>query len=280
MRFHNRLDNWRNTIGDWQNIPVTLSMQCEPTVSTTSCEVSNSTVPRTIGQWIGNPDRTYYLLSRANEASGPGSGDGEDGLNSDGSVGQHRLSWYNIAFWVTDDGAAGARYRCDSHTTIPGSGCTFDHSPMPWPINTQGQTFGYQTADVGRHIVDTFLFAEDTVPRTNEAKRIPGVYMSNGPLQRLEGSQVDKNRAASVAACKAEWGAGYSEGGVYDCDEYPMASTYQGADTAPYPDENNFSVRRIVASENQSAGRYLGWFYRTYRVIDSDMYYVFPYGSS
>lgn len=54
-----------------------------------------------------------------------------------------------------------------------------------------------------------------------------------------------------------------------DCDEYPFASTEQGASRDP-----EVSVKRIDASDNRRAGAFLGNFYLNQRVLDQEQFYV------
>jgi len=56
--------------------------------------------------------------------------------------------------------------------------------------------------------------------------------------------------------------------GPCNCDEYPFASTREGASRA------SFSVKRIDALDNQRAGARLGNFFTSQRVIDGDTFYV------
>jgi len=57
--------------------------------------------------------------------------------------------------------------------------------------------------------------------------------------------------------------------GPCNCDEYPFASTEEGA--AP---NRPFSVKRIDAKDNQRAGARLGNFFTSQRVIEGDTFYV------
>ncbi|TAM49667.1 MAG: hypothetical protein EPN57_24730 [Paraburkholderia sp.] len=56
--------------------------------------------------------------------------------------------------------------------------------------------------------------------------------------------------------------------GPCNCDEYPFASTNEGASRAA------FSVKRIDSADNQQAGTRLGNFYTSQRVLDRDPFYV------
>ncbi|MFD0884399.1 NucA/NucB deoxyribonuclease domain-containing protein [Streptosporangium algeriense] len=55
--------------------------------------------------------------------------------------------------------------------------------------------------------------------------------------------------------------------GVYDCDEYPYASTKEGA----AKDKMNYSVRGVDLHQNRSHGGYLGTFYSEYRLTPDEV---------
>lgn len=72
------------------------------------------------------------------------------------------------------------------------------------------------------------------------------------------------------------------EEGPYDCDEYPMASTYEGAGRHLFPDdpyggaqyERPYSARWVNSEVNQEAGRRLGRWYDVDRLLDQDAFYI------
>ncbi|MFV2021691.1 hypothetical protein [Micromonospora sp. LOL_023] len=117
-------------------------------------------------------------------------------------------------------------------------------------------------------------------------KAPPGA-VGGSPLRRLMGPRSDVNRAESHKVCIDVWGANYSAGGL-QCDEYPYASTYEGAATATAgiscgdgrdPDGKNWriwhgSARPIDGTENQRGGTLLSAFYRLNRMLDCDEFYV------
>jgi hypothetical protein len=63
-----------------------------------------------------------------------------------------------------------------------------------------------------------------------------------------------------------------------DCDEYPFASTYEGAYTSTNQGQDRWhgSARLIHSDDNQRAGQlYLDTdFYRVHRTLDRDAYFV------
>jgi hypothetical protein len=66
-------------------------------------------------------------------------------------------------------------------------------------------------------------------------------------------------------------------GGPFDCDEYPFASTYEGASRAQYEGArytNHWSVRWINRDQNQEAGRRLGRWYVNDRILDHNYFFI------
>lgn len=82
---------------------------------------------------------------------------------------------------------------------------------------------------------------------------------------------VQSRRPATVRPCRGRPGPGDE----LDCDEFPMASTFEGAarkhyEGSQYTDE--FSVRYIDRVENQEAGRRLGAWYDNDRILNNDAF--------
>ncbi|MCX2927903.1 hypothetical protein [Streptomyces sp. NEAU-W12] len=120
------------------------------------------------------------------------------------------------------------------------------------------------------HIQQAFLVPQDTKPYMS-AKKVPG-QTAKDPLHRtVSATRIDKNRAAAVKQCKRYWGANYTQGGKLECDEYPFASTYEGAAEPEYDPEVkkfNFSAKPIAKDDNQAGGSILKSFYAKNRIID------------
>jgi Deoxyribonuclease NucA/NucB len=91
-------------------------------------------------------------------------------------------------------------------------------------------------------------------------------WIDNGPpLHRLY-DPVKRRRNHDVAC------AGFVPDAAGDqCDEYPFASTYEGAS---FVGRNRVSVASIIGSHNTTAGSRLGGFYRDQRVIDGEAFWV------
>lgn len=126
------------------------------------------------------------------------------------------------------------------------------------------------------HIHDAQLYPASTYPRVSYTKVIPGAG-ADKPLHRLyhDTERRRKNREDfAVPVCQSQW-PGYSELSQ-DCDEYPFSATYEGAalsdyDGGPY---GRFSVRPVLFSDNQAAGRRLGQWYDADRILDGDAFHI------
>ncbi|MEU9521756.1 FG-GAP-like repeat-containing protein [Streptomyces sp. NPDC048224] len=117
-----------------------------------------------------------------------------------------------------------------------------------------------------RHIYDALHHPERTFPSLYP-KSIPG---EKEPLHRqIDSAEVEKNRKAANATCRDVWGD--YDGERLNCDEYPFASTYEGANKG----DRRYSARLIDADDNQKVGRDLNnQFYTVHRVLDNDAFYV------
>lgn len=126
----------------------------------------------------------------------------------------------------------------------------------------------------------------DLIRHIQAAQRsgLPGRWPLGTPLRRLVGkAAIEANRNA---ACLQRWrGRGLS------CDEYPFASTKQGAKSSPGPARtfphcdisdlptgvrgpNGQSVCRIPLGQNSYGGSILNSFYADNRILDNDAFRV------
>ncbi|MFF5538620.1 hypothetical protein ACFY71_40270 [Streptomyces cinerochromogenes] len=121
-----------------------------------------------------------------------------------------------------------------------------------------------------QHIKTAFIHPEDTKPYMS-AKKVPGQTVK-APLHRtVSAKRNEDNRKAAKKQCRRYWGDGYTHGGTRDCDEYPFASTYEGAAEHDYDPEVrkfNFSVKPIAKEDNQAGGLILKSFYNKNRILD------------
>ncbi|MFD5223345.1 DNRLRE domain-containing protein [Streptomyces tendae] len=157
----------------------------------------------------------------------------------------------------------------------------YDRSDKSVP-NTAGEPY-LGVAAVADHIGDALDAPGSTYPTKND-KNIPGGDPLD-PMHRLvpgygvtERDRYDANRAIVSSTCNSSGMPGRpAEGENLDCDEFPFASSYEGAARHQYEGDeylNDFSVRYIDPTENQEAGRRLGAWYDNDRILSHDPYII------
>jgi hypothetical protein len=162
--------------------------------------------------------------------------------------------------------------RFDSAWYLPAKQGSIFSRVTPWISYSTSDPAVNQSA---HHIQDAQQHPESTYPKV-DGKHIPGASAGD-PLHRLyfDTTRRRQNRETfAVPVCQQQW-PGYPELSQ-DCDEYPFASTYEGAarhlyQNVPY---GWFSVRPILFSDNQTAGQRLGTWYGADRILDGDAFYV------
>ncbi|MFJ9738588.1 NucA/NucB deoxyribonuclease domain-containing protein [Streptomyces sp. NPDC101166] len=94
-------------------------------------------------------------------------------------------------------------------------------------------------------------------------QNLPGKHGTTCYLTRLTDSKkINQNRGAACPGRLPRRGL--------QCDEYPFASTWQGAKTGG----GSFSRRMIDGAQNEDGGRALGRFYLYNRIIEKDKFLV------
>lgn len=172
------------------------------------------------------------------------------------------------------DVAATNRVRFDSAAQALGSGkhtgtVFTDHMPR-FTLRLTGDGSDQES----RHVDDALNHTERTFPSTI-GKNVPG-RSPKDPLERLmDPAKRRANNEAAKKICQDVWGDNYAAGGL-QCDEYPFASTYQGAaeSTGNQPFSWHGSARPITGADNVTGGSLLGAFYGANRVLDKDRFYV------
>ncbi|MFF4291493.1 hypothetical protein ACFY0R_40365 [Streptomyces sp. NPDC001633] len=109
----------------------------------------------------------------------------------------------------------------------------------------------------------------------NPHKSVPG-FDPDHPLHRLyrDKSRYRANRRTAVSVCVKYWGKDYATSdpaGPRECDEYPFASTYEGAAQSskePSAPKNNYSALPIPKAQNKAGGTILALFYDKNRILD------------
>ncbi|NBH07452.1 hypothetical protein [Amycolatopsis sp. SID8362] len=246
---------------EWYGTQVGIQVMCS--AISTSCSTSDMTL-KTMGEWVTGEHRFWQTIIPS------GTTTARDG-KAFYEVGQ---TFYDP---VTNTRPVIDRtdfFRCDTATYIPGAaqGCVFT-------ARTPVMNFGpvrSKYPDIVDHIAAAQYHPETTKPGTFTL--IPGSVEAGTPLTRLypayDTATYNRNHAKAVATCVEFWGTGYTQGGTLDCDEYPFRSTYQGAAYSDNGGTVGYSAKPIALSQNRSAGNDVGTFYKDYRILDSDGYFV------
>ncbi|WP_090797798.1 NucA/NucB deoxyribonuclease domain-containing protein [Asanoa ishikariensis] len=168
--------------------------------------------------------------------------------------------------------------RCDSATyfSARAQACVFNDVVPHLQYSIKDADGNYTNQ---REVAEHIRQAQDNPnstdpPKPDGDKNIPGKYTGRFDLNYL--SRIDPNSqnyrdntAAKNAACAPLTPDPAIE--RPQCDEYPFASTRQGAAHPLF----DFSVKYISGSQNQSAGALLMQYYRDDRILfDDDAFYV------
>ncbi|MEO3863579.1 NucA/NucB deoxyribonuclease domain-containing protein [Acrocarpospora sp. B8E8] len=88
--------------------------------------------------------------------------------------------------------------------------------------------------------------------------------------REIDDQKITDNRKVSTRTCKWGWRNRQAEIVGKSCDEFPFASTKEGALSGTH-----YSVDYISHPDNQGFGFYvLGPFYQKERIIENDNFYV------
>ncbi|MFE5884812.1 NucA/NucB deoxyribonuclease domain-containing protein [Streptomyces hydrogenans] len=252
------LDNWRLD-GDIAAMPLSSEVTCTAGQGFGPCKVRDGhggPQTQTVGEWAAEGLTSRYFSFTLPEAGG---------------LGQALISYADLAwhFWLPVGGVPGAEradgpnssVRCDSASYIiktwAGAGCVF-----PWVTETL-EISATDYPESAAHILRAQHQPEETFPPA-PGKKIPGAP-GTAPLHRVaDENTIDQHRNVSIAAC-LEWFPNYAHEGL-DCDEYPFASTLEGADKS----HKNYSVDPIPDTDNRGAGGKMSAFYTGRRILGSD----------
>jgi hypothetical protein len=149
--------------------------------------------------------------------------------------------------------------RCDSATYISGTGGCVHYSAIPVFTVSVSDSSITQAAD---HWRDAIEQPSTTIPL------VPGKVIPYELNRTRDQTIIDANRAAARRTCNTDPAFQNINKTGKSCDEYPFATTTQGASRGPY------SVRWIDATQNSTAGSRLASFYNYNRVLDADNFLV------
>jgi Deoxyribonuclease NucA/NucB len=264
--------DWKVTIdqiaafGSANGARLTFKIDCDGEPNDDSCLPGSDEVTRSVQGWRRDGEADLLFFSPA-EPSSPSQGEQIDkGVFRAGGVFRFPDGMTHVS------GGPETSARFDSAWYLPRQqGSIFDRV-TPFITYSKSDPAVNESA---HHIEDAQDHPESTYPRV-EGKRIPGASAGD-PLHRLfhDTTRRRQNREGfAVPVCDQQW-PGYAEFSQ-DCDEYPFASTYEGAARHLYQEVPYgwFSVRPVLFSDNQLAGSRLGTWYGADRILDGDAFYV------
>ncbi|MEV0352039.1 Ig-like domain-containing protein [Nonomuraea sp. NPDC050680] len=177
-------------------------------------------------------------------------------------------------------GAIKKAVRCDTSELILMyyGGCIFDEITPTLGLSTADK-LRYKGRDITNKAKDHAIHIREAM---TSGKKIPGSPdriiqnpLSPTPLTRAwpgnhAGDVEYENRQDVKAECETRFGKGWFEATGKHCDEYPFASTLEGAANNFF----DFSVKLISVCANCAAGSTQSIFWQRYRVLPGDTFYV------
>jgi hypothetical protein len=147
--------------------------------------------------------------------------------------------------------------RCDTMATAT-DGCVDEYY---YPV----LTYNAQTNPLVEPVAEHILKAQSGVANggLSIAWGVPSAYNSTGQPLTRDATPGDDTRNRNVACANVTLQTGQN------CDEFPLATTYQGAYFQPV-----YSAVAVPASANSSQGGLTSAFNNSNRVIDDDPFYV------
>jgi hypothetical protein len=246
----------------WIGSKVSVSIQCDGISETRDCLGDDSPTTRTLAQWKSNDDGSTLFDSDPP----PITAGNKDQIS-------YMDLWPRVTVDppgnkyppITNDGPK-EKIRMDSADYLfvfnpkfhPKEGAVF--------ANVQPVFFYDMDKPYFSVMKEAFQHHKDAL--TSPGSLIPGVE-GRPPLTRLYSKydpvQYAANRKAKDAACSK-----LSKPEGYECDEFPFASTYEGAGAG----DGRFSVRYIPRAANNTHGRWLGAWYAYDRILHKDPFYI------
>ncbi|MFE9649372.1 hypothetical protein ACFYO0_35750 [Streptomyces sp. NPDC006365] len=221
---------------------------------TPTCEVLGS-AHRTLAEWQFNS--TAYI----------------NFISPDGGIGIDNIAEYAFGFELKGNRkteiVAGDYFRCDSASYMRYNyGCVFHVVEEVFDLTADSRT--QESADL---IWTAQNNSDKTFPVSESTKKIPGSVNGIETLTRTAAENISPNRTKSQSQCRLFFGEEYTRG-ERQCDEYPQASTNQGARKGG-EGYTHFAVKPINGTHNRNAGTDLGDFYEDQRILrNQDPFYV------
>ncbi|MGG0413633.1 NucA/NucB deoxyribonuclease domain-containing protein [Peribacillus simplex] len=246
----------------WIGSKVSVSIKCDGISENRDCLGDDSPTTRTLAQWRSNDDGSTIF-------------DSDPPPITAGNKDQVSFMdlWPRVTIDppgnkyppLTEDGPK-EKIRMDSADYM------FVFNPNFYPkegaIFANVQPVFYYDMNNSYFNIMTEAFQHHKDALTSPGSLIPGIQ-GRPPLTRLyskyDSVQYNANRKAKDAACSK-----LSKPEGYECDEFPFASTYEGAGAG----DGRFSVRYIPRAANNTHGRWLAAWYAYDRILHKDQFYI------
>ncbi|WP_242890835.1 hypothetical protein [Actinomadura litoris] len=291
MEFVVRVDTYRN-FGTYEHPDSTwgTSLDCIGKKAS-ECAPGSAPANKTLLQWSADPIASFSIISSGKK---PSKENGQQIVYADieqkstSLVPGHTTIGGPLAGPVTNVRFDSAWYILKNSTTgVESLGSIFT-KVNPFLTYSRNPNSGYK--QVADHVHTALTRPQDTKPPFTD-KQIPGGSWGN-PLHRLSQSvsdankkRVDRNRYHSKKVCNTYF-PGWDTAkdprdgkSVAQCDEFPFASTYEGAARfLPEYDgprfQDMFSALPVHRDDNGAAGGVLLRWYDWDRILEMDPYYV------
>jgi hypothetical protein len=202
-----------------------------------------------------------------------------------GDYPEHKISHFFIertlrVFSTGDEAPSyGVLGRCDNAPYIqesPVGGCSF-------PYTAGILQYDYNAAETKQSVeffYDAMHHLDQLMPNVN-GRFVPGGYYIQPltdyyePLSRRW--NYNQSRYKVQQYCISRYGANYTtgpNGETRQCDEYPFASTAQGANYEDVWSPQTWAAKPVKAEHNSKTGSMLAEFYSFDRILDDDIFYV------
>jgi LGFP repeat/Deoxyribonuclease NucA/NucB len=267
------LDDWNVDGPAAGTLPVTLTLGCQ-VMGRGQCQTRGAvsgTVDELESQSAG--DHTVGTLVASSDAAQADPADPARKTSVD-------LSFSSDIFDLVKISQLGGPLRFDSYHD--GLLAGREHAIWPYPPILRLNMSDPEIGESATHVNDAVYLPALTVPAW-PGKTIPGVF-PDSPLHRLASAAgIDANRRAACpndppGAYVTRWHPPDYANDFPSCDEYPFATTYEGAALTVNSAQPRFSVRITSLADNTEEGRRLGGFYGSQLLIDGDPFWVLPYG--
>jgi len=273
---------------------ITVSIKCQAR-GTSLCETNADGSSFIKNEWVKTLSLGEWRAGQQLTADFNMTGAADDSSDPNGA------SFYNMVLSVSQSGPAEPGTQSLAADTVRCDTEQYNRQPIAVPSPTDNGACIFSDvraiiqfdrsptspfAEAAQHIYDAQTTPMLTKPGIANVS-IPGSLESGQPLQRLvpqlsidNGARYTGNRRLARETCVTFWGRGYARpenSPPKDCDEYPPASTYEGAAYSANNGGGNllgFSARPIDRVQNQAAGRALGSWYSTDHILEQDLFYV------